>query len=451
MSSKDIQKALLMCGDQAIAEIRDGEVFPVPGKENLLPMYFQAHTFVEPWLASRAIDRHRINSRLLKKALRLEERDDVSTVLYVNAATITDNYWIKDPESNQTYKEIRFSENYFDKLALYGDVNSFSFERPSRTPELTSIGSFEKCWRLEDGAWWMYKSGRAEELFSELFVYKLGCALGFPMAEYKMDGEYIKTKDFTEGKWNFEPAASFLGDNEDYSDNYHAFQQFGQRIADEYLSLIVLDTLCVNMDRHTYNYGVLRDQETGEILRLAPNFDNNIALIARGFLSPGRRQEGLLTLFKDFVQKEGLKPILPICSETMIDKILMEMDFPVDKGFVKDFILSRYEEMRVLCREPERIPLEAQLTQAKAEKETAVATISMGSTQKTEATIMNKTKAWDYALGIIRADGLEPSKEFLELVEKEKRGEITEQDILKHLDQKYRTKADTKKKNTRSR
>ena len=58
---------------------------------------------------------------------------------------------------------------------------------------------------------------------------------------------------------------------------------------------------------------------------------------------------------------------------------------------------------------------------------------------------MNKEKAWDYALGMIRIVGLEPSKEFLELVEKEKRGEITDQDIKKHLDEKFRMKG--KKKN----
>lgn len=53
---------------------------------------------------------------------------------------------------------------------------------------------------------------------------------------------------------------------------------------------------------------------------------------------------------------------------------------------------------------------------------------------------MTKSDAWDYALGIIKVDGLEPSKEFLELVEKEKRGEITDKDILKSLDQKYKIK-----------
>lgn len=57
---------------------------------------------------------------------------------------------------------------------------------------------------------------------------------------------------------------------------------------------------------------------------------------------------------------------------------------------------------------------------------------------------MNKEKAWNYALGMIKVDGLEPSKEFLELVEKEKKGEITDQDIKKHLDEKYIMKGKTK-------
>ena len=37
------------------------------------------------------------------------------------------------------------------------------------------------------------------------------------------------------------------------------------------------------MDRHTQNFGFLRDIDTGEIISLAPNFDNNVALISRGY------------------------------------------------------------------------------------------------------------------------------------------------------------------------
>jgi hypothetical protein len=58
---------------------------------------------------------------------------------------------------------------------------------------------------------------------------------------------------------------------------------------------------------------------------------------------------------------------------------------------------------------------------------------------------MDKNQAWDYAIGIIKVDGLEPSPDFLELVEKEKRGEITRDDIKKYLDKKYMIKEDRHK------
>jgi hypothetical protein len=54
---------------------------------------------------------------------------------------------------------------------------------------------------------------------------------------------------------------------------------------------------------------------------------------------------------------------------------------------------------------------------------------------------MNKIEAWDYALGMIKVDGLEPTPDFLELVEREKRGEMTREDIKRVLDTKYRMKA----------
>ena len=53
---------------------------------------------------------------------------------------------------------------------------------------------------------------------------------------------------------------------------------------------------------------------------------------------------------------------------------------------------------------------------------------------------MEKSQAWDFALGIIKVDNLKVSEEFLELVEKEKKKEITDQDIKDFLDKKYRLK-----------
>lgn len=52
--------------------------------------------------------------------------------------------------------------------------------------------------------------------------------------------------------------------------------------------------------------------------------------------------------------------------------------------------------------------------------------------------LVNKNMCWDYALGMIKVDGLEPSEDFLKLVQREKAGEITTEDIRKILDKKYR-------------
>ena len=52
---------------------------------------------------------------------------------------------------------------------------------------------------------------------------------------------------------------------------------------------------------------------------------------------------------------------------------------------------------------------------------------------------MDNDKAWDFAIGIVQLDGFKPSDEFLELVEREKRGEITGEEIRKILYEKYKT------------
>ena len=52
--------------------------------------------------------------------------------------------------------------------------------------------------------------------------------------------------------------------------------------------------------------------------------------------------------------------------------------------------------------------------------------------------LVSTDKKWDYALGMIKVDGLEPSLEFKELIEKESRGEMTTEDMRKVLDKKYK-------------
>ena len=43
--------------------------------------------------------------------------------------------------------------------------------------------------------------------------------------------------------------------------------------------MIVMDAVMANVDRHAGNYGFLVDNDSGEILRMAPLFDHNMACL----------------------------------------------------------------------------------------------------------------------------------------------------------------------------
>lgn len=51
---------------------------------------------------------------------------------------------------------------------------------------------------------------------------------------------------------------------------------------------------------------------------------------------------------------------------------------------------------------------------------------------------MTNSQAWDYAIGMIKVDGLEPTEDFKKYIEKEKSGEVTMEDAKHFLDKKYK-------------
>ena len=335
----------VMSGDIEVARVTNDRIEIT--NDQFAPLYFRKYSDIKEWLLSRAVDSQRHHPRLIKQILHLASDDEIGTVLAVNAASVTDNYWFCPDGETLIWDKIKFKENSFDRLALSGKADSLSFHS-SRTPELTNIGSYEKCWKMIDGKWWMYKNGNDNEIFSELFICYLGKALGFPMAHYEYADGYIRTKDFTNGaEVNFESAESIVGDDEDYRLNFNVLMNFSQEIAKDYLRLIYLDTVCMNMDRHTKNYGLLRDTTTGRILSLAPNYDNNIALISRGYpKNTERNNDILIDLFRNLIGSntqaaEMFRQIpIPYITKQMIDDCINAVPIEVDREKIKALILN---------------------------------------------------------------------------------------------------------------
>lgn len=201
----------------------------------------------------------------------------------------------------------------------------------------------------------MYKAENELERFSELFVFELCRALGFPTAEYQNSGAFIRTKDFTRGVLNFEPAAYLVGDDEDYVTNYEAFLEFGEQIADQYVELLLMDAFCRNADRHTYNYGLLRDQKTGQVLFMAPNFDHNIALVARGYDDSPRKSDLLMELLVELEgQTHAVSRYLsrhpkPIITPELIAQCCIQTGMTVDVDYIQQFVMAGYKVLDEIC------------------------------------------------------------------------------------------------------
>lgn len=114
-----------------------------------------------------------------------------------------------------------------------------------------------------------------------------------------------------------------------------------------------MDALCYNIDRHTFNFGILIKE--GEPIGLAPNFDNNLGLsgvindkmLEKTWYSTSFTRNNYIPVLKEYNYK------IPRVNLDEIDKIINDTikDFPAimnEDGFVESvtqIIRNNYEEL----------------------------------------------------------------------------------------------------------
>ncbi|MEG1884465.1 MAG: hypothetical protein RR224_12230 [Clostridia bacterium] len=174
------------------------------------------------------------------------------------------------------------------------------------TPNASTDGSFPKTWRYENGAWWLYKLQSAEASRTEYAISKALREAKWNAAVYSFDGSYrkrIKTLNFVGKDEFFEPYDSLRFMFDDRSDResvvYANLKSLGKGFEQDYRRILLADALFMNKDRHMRNFGVIRSAATGELLRIAPNFDNNQAFRS----NPGMQYRN--AMLQDFAHLYG--------------------------------------------------------------------------------------------------------------------------------------------------
>ena len=299
-------KYILYNDDTAVASfILDGGRITsyVPSEPDLLPMqirYTSADGF-SAWIRERAIDLNTLQHRNLAHAL-LGSRDKLILAIRTNMFSISDKFTCF-PEGEFTERVQLCNpddQNALSEYILLSSATSLQNVRIS-TPNISTDGSFPKTWRFEADAWWLYKIQSVEAVRAEIEISKILRYCGWDAAVYQPVENYdnrIRSLNFVGDGEFFEPYDSLRFMFADASDDDETILQniasLGSEFELAWRRILAADALFENTDRHMRNFGVIRSTETGRIIKLAPNFDNNQAYRAN---PNGKYTGGLLRMW----------------------------------------------------------------------------------------------------------------------------------------------------------
>ena len=158
---------------------------------------------------------------------------------------LSDHYWIKDSDDIVTYKFVSpYFQYYWDDLDKGSSV-----------------------YRVDDKLRWLSptelrKTGST--YLNEASSLELCNLCGLKTVKYRVENSSIIVENFTDINTMFEPLYDFtVGD---YDKTVEVFGIDGFR-------MILIDVIVGNDDRHGFNFGWIRDANTGEYLHMAPLFD----------------------------------------------------------------------------------------------------------------------------------------------------------------------------------
>lgn len=279
-----------------------------PTVPELLPMQLKQATAdaFTLWIQNRAIDLNTFQHRRLASEL-LGSRDKVTIAMLTHMFSVSDTFTCFQEDEFQMRSSLckpEEQEQVSDFILISSDTSLH--KAVIATPNASTDGSFTKTWKYENGAWWLYKLQPENATRSECEISKALIACGWDAAEYHyVEDTYtrIKSLNFVKENEFFEPYDSFRYSFLDRSDEekivYDNIASLGPDFEEAWLKILLADALFMNTDRHMRNYGFIRSAETGEVLRLAPNFDNNQAYMA----NPGGTYSD--AMLKDFFGTYG--------------------------------------------------------------------------------------------------------------------------------------------------
>ena len=248
---------------------------------------------VNDWFRGRGIPSWRKGLEKLLDKLGVSSSDELLNKSY--GLSLSDQYWLKDVNSDVKWENINFFTNDFEYEAyLDASLDSSSKSKISldknifRSPNNTTDGMLQKGWIIENGKRVLVKGTytfNKEEPINEYLASQICRRLGVDYCNYEVEWS-DKTKLIS--KCN-----DFINENEELISAYDIYNsekkpnnindyEFYIQILEKHNvpnarenieNLFVLDYLMLNNDRHLKNFGVIRNVNNLKWERVAPIFE----------------------------------------------------------------------------------------------------------------------------------------------------------------------------------
>lgn len=298
----------------------------------LLPLHYKEGKLKE-WIQKRKVPDNRAFVDKIIATYSNNSRDFMDYIDVSLALSLNDSFWIVPADKDYKWKDYNLYENDFSEalalVAFSGISNKISGFTSS--PEFTTNGMLRKCWHREDDKIYLYKGQSQEyanmgkEAYCEFYFSQIAKLMNFNAISYDLKlfhNEIISScLIFTSDKEGYVPMYVFLSQEEiENVRNEEVIQKIMKLYGKEaFEDLMVFDALIANKDRHLGNFGMIINNDTNELLREAPIFDNGWGIL-------------------NFLTKDELKEI-----DKVISEIKSYLDFTFDTQ-LKLFIQPRHKE-----------------------------------------------------------------------------------------------------------
>lgn len=317
---------------------------------------------INDWFKGRGIPSWRKDLEKLLEKLNVSSPEELLNKSY--ALSLSDQYWLKEENSNVKWQDINFFTNDFEYEAyLEASLDSSSNLTTStdkailRSPNNTTDGMLQKGWIIENGKRILVKgtyTSSREEPFNEWLASQISKRLGFNYCNY-----FVEWTDKTK---LISKCENFVSEDEEIISAYDVFKsekkpnnindyEFYIQILEKHNvpnarknveDMFILDYLMLNTDRHLKNFGVIRNVNTLEWVRTTPIFDTGQSMecdkyldeinfsygTGKFFTNTNKNYENILKVIGKDIVNIDIKRLDGLCDEyhSLLEKYKDKLD-----------------------------------------------------------------------------------------------------------------------------